>query len=234
MRSFVVAALLLSLPSLSDIWAQDCTTGFYPFQTGTVIEQSQYDKKGKISSVSTSKITAVTPTADGFKIGMHIQVKDDKGKEINATESAVECRNGVYYFQFSDLFANFMNSGNAGLSGMDMILSGDAMDMPSALSVGQTFADATSQIQFVMNGIDLMNFQFTTRNRKVEARESITTPAGTFDCFKLTYDLDVKMLGSRTMQVKSWWALGTGMVRQESFNAKGESEGKTELTRIIR
>lgn len=226
-------AVLFLLFCVGTTLAQDCKTGFYPFTVGTVMEQTHSDKKGKITSVATTKITSVDPTTDGYKIGMLIDGKDDKGKPTFNSESAVECKNGVYYFQFSDLYSDML-AGNAGLSDMEMVVTGDGLDMPSSLTVGQTLPDAASNMQFKMNGLALMNFNFLVKNRKVAARESLTTTAGTFDCLKITYDMDVKIMGSRSMKVISWWALGVGMVRQESYNAKGELESKTELTKLTR
>jgi hypothetical protein len=226
-------ALFFLLFGASTLLAQDCKTGFYPFTVGTIMEQTHSDKKGKISSVTTTKITSVDPTADGYRIGMHLDGKDDKGKSTFSSESAVECKNGVYYFQFSDLYGEMM-AGNAGLKDMEMVVSGDELDMPSSLTVGQTLPDAASNIQFKMNGFALMNFSFSVKNRKVAARENITTTAGSFDCYKITYDMDVKIMGNRSMKVTSWWASGIGMVRQETYNAKNELESKTELTKLTR
>lgn len=216
-----------------NLLAQDCKTGFYPFTVGTVMEQTHSDKKGKVSSVATTKITSIDPTTDGYSIGMHIDGQDDKGKSTFSSASAVECKNGIYYFQFSDLYGDMM-AGNAGLKDMEMVVTGDGLDMPASMTVGQTLPDAASNMQFKMNGLAFMNFSFAVKNRKVAARENITTTAGTFDCYKVTYDMDVKIMGTRSMTVSSWWALGAGMIRQETYNAKGELESKTELTKLTR
>jgi hypothetical protein len=66
--------------------------------------------------------------------------------------------------------------------------------------------------------------------RKVEGRESVTTPAGTWNCFKITYHSKMifKMgIGiPMNMDVTEWWAPGFGVVKTES------DSGKTEITAI--
>lgn len=226
-------ALLLLFIFTGTLVAQDCKSGFYPSTVGTIMEQTHSDKKGKVVSVATSKITSVEPTTAGYKIAMQVSGKDDKGKESFNTTSSVTCENGVYHFQFNDLFSSMMSS-TAAMKNMEMVISGDDMAMPSNLTVGQALPDATSVMEMKMNGTSLMSFTFAVKNRKVAAKESITTAAGTFECYKITNDMDVKMMGNRTLKVSSWWALGAGLIRQESYNATGELESKMELTKFIR
>lgn len=58
-------------------------------------------------------------------------------------------------------------------------------------------------------------------NRKVEGKEKITTPAGTWDCFKITNNtkLKIKTMGigvPMNMDVTKWFAPSFGMVKTKS------------------
>ena len=57
-------------------------------------------------------------------------------------------------------------------------------------------------------------------NRKVEGKESITTAAGTWDCFKISYHSKVlvKIIVGIPMNsnVTEWYAPGFGVVKTES------------------
>ena len=75
----------------------------------------------------------------------------------------------------------------------------------------------------------------TISNRKVEAKESITTAAGTFEAFKISYNTKVEstimgMTRSFESSSNEWIAEGVGMVKVQSFDKKGKKQGTTELT----
>ena len=71
-----------------------------------------------------------------------------------------------------------------------------------------------------------------TKDRTVVARENITTPAGTFDCYAITYTSELKMnMGMNQINNgKQWISEGVGMVKQEDYNAKGKLTGSSVLT----
>lgn len=68
-------------------------------------------------------------------------------------------------------------------------------------------------------------------NRKVEARESVTTTAGTWDCYKISYKskITIKTMGIGmpiNIDGTEWYAPGFGVVKTESKN------GGTAITSI--
>jgi hypothetical protein len=64
----------------------------------------------------------------------------------------------------------------------------------------------------------------------VQGKESITTPAGTWDCFKITYHSKVVIkigIGiPANADVTEWYAPGFGVVKTES------NSGVTEITSV--
>lgn len=75
-----------------------------------------------------------------------------------------------------------------------------------------------------------MNMSVRMYNRKVEAFESVTTPTGTFDCYKLTYDMDVKSIMKMTVKATQWVAKNVGAVKTESLDKNGKLVGYSLLT----
>ena len=75
---------------------------------------------------------------------------------------------------------------------------------------------------------------FSITNRKVEAIETITTAAGTFDCVKISYDVESKMMFTIKAKGAEWYALETGLVKSESYDAKGKLTGSQELVKLKR
>ncbi|MFT5891771.1 MAG: hypothetical protein ACI9Y7_001878 [Dokdonia sp.] len=75
-----------------------------------------------------------------------------------------------------------------------------------------------------------MNISVMMIDRKVQNKESITTPAGTFECYVITYTSKMKMGIGRTGSSKQWVAEGVGLVKQEDYNKKGKLTGSNMLT----
>lgn len=68
-------------------------------------------------------------------------------------------------------------------------------------------------------------------NIKIEGTESVTTPAGTYDCVKVSYVLKMNM-GENSMKINTvdWYAKGIGVVR--STAECSEFTSSSELTKI--
>ena len=56
----------------------------------------------------------------------------------------------------------------------------------------------------------------TISNRIVAAKESITTPAGTFECLRYDYDVTYEIMGRKMKSfVRTWYAKDYGMIKLE-------------------
>jgi hypothetical protein len=105
---------------------------------------------------------------------------------------------------------------------MQMEVSGVDLEIPSTMVVGLTLPDANVNVSFSMNGMVIMRMYVKITNRKVAAQESVTVPAGTFDCFKITYDIETKAMAKITASAAQWMAKGPGMVKSETYDKKGK------------
>lgn len=109
----------------------------------------------------------------------------------------------------------------------EVSISGECRGVPAELSPGMELPDydVTVKIMFVST-------KMNCRDRKVVGRETVTTPAGTFDCYVLEEKSTVKtMFANAKTNTKTWYARGIGMVRQESWDRKKLVE-VTELTAV--
>ena len=86
-------------------------------------------------------------------------------------------------------------------------------------------------ISVYSEGVRIMGMSTSITKRKVEAKEQITTDAGTFDCYKITYTITVSTMFSVRMEVAEWIAEGIGTVKSETYS-KGKTMGYTVLTGI--
>lgn len=200
-------------------WAisqNDCNM-YYPLTEGAKFQITTFDKKDKPTSILDYKITDVTNTASG-KVGT-IQgiAKDKKGKTITETEFKVNCKDNKLSVDFQSLLSSEMIEQ---FEAMEYEITGTNLDWPNDLTVGQTLPDANMNMKIAMGGMN-MNMSMDIKNRKVIGRETVTTPAGTFDCLVITYDTEVNMGIKQKSSSKQWVSKGVGMIKQEdSQNGK--------------
>ena len=98
--------------------------------------------------------------------------------------------------------------------------------------MGKALEDANLAIVMNMSGIK-MRVSVDQTDRKVEKKESITTPAGTFECYLITETNTMKTMGTpQETHNKLWLAEGVGMVKQESYKKNGNLMTRMELTKF--
>tara|TARA_R110001592_G_scaffold243895_2_gene505129 strand:- start:6168 stop:6581 length:414 start_codon:yes stop_codon:yes gene_type:complete len=113
---------------------------------------------------------------------------------------------------------------------MDIEISGNDIEIPNDLSVGQNLNDANVTMKINMGGIN-MSIAVDMLNRKVEKKESVTTSAGTYDCYVLYSENQSKMMMvNQFYPSRVWLAEGVGMVKQETYKKNGDLMSSTMLT----
>jgi len=221
MKTKIIVLVCCFFISFSSICQNDCTT-YYPFEEGAKFEITSFSKKGKKESVVNYEVTSIENNVATLKA----IISDDKGKEVTTTEYNVTCDGNSISIDFKslmnpDLFKQYKD--------MELDMSGTNIELPNHLEVGQSLKDANLKMTINMSGIK-MNMSIDMLNRKVDAKESVTTAAGTFDCFALSYNTEMKMGMKMSYKIKEWVAKGVGVVKSETYNKKGKSMGYSELT----
>ena len=205
----------------STVFSQDCSK-YYPMDEGTKFQITMYNKKDKMSGVMDYEVKEVS----GNTATMFYEMADEKGKMITSSEYGITCSDDGVTIDFSSM----MSPGVMGqYEDMEVEMSGTDLLFPNNLSVGQSLPDADVLMTVKMPP---MNMKMTMKffNRKVEGNETVSTPAGNFECYVITYDTESKMGIKMTMSSKLWLSEGYGMVKQENYNNKGALIGKSVLT----
>jgi hypothetical protein len=218
---FTISLLMGSLK------AQDCIF-YYPKTKGAVLEYKSFDKKDKLTSRSTQKVKDITETGNTIKATIEFQSFDAKGKDLGINEYDVKCENGVYSVDMrSFLDAQTM----AAYKDMKVDITSNSLEMPTQMKVGDQLKEGKLVVSISSEGMPIMTMTTSITDRKVEAKESVTTEAGTFDCFKITYTITTKMMIGMRFEVAEWYADGVGSVKTESYS-KGNKMSSTILTSI--
>lgn len=223
-----IFALLLFPVSMT---AQECVS-WYPVQNGNVWEMSHYDKKDKLTGTTLSTITGIETVSNGFSATVLAKSADEKGKETGTATMVLKCADGVFLYDMK----NFMDPSTME-SYKDMEVSVEASDMqfPATLSAGQKLPDASITYTVKMNGMTIMTMVINITNRVVQGQESITTPAGTFDAWKISFTVDSKAgIGKTHFNCVDYLSVGAGVVKTQSFNEKGDLVSYSVLTKLIR
>ncbi|GIV31878.1 MAG: hypothetical protein KatS3mg030_180 [Saprospiraceae bacterium] len=224
----VLCCLLLAPPT--GLAQQDlCESAYLPFQEGKTFELSNYDKKGKLTSTVRHTVAEVDKSSEAWTAKVRMEIMDKKGKETSSGTYTISCSDGVITMDVSYLLdpATMEAMGN-----FEVEMSGKALEFPSQLSAGQTLPDADMEIKGKSGGVTLMNMRMDVTDRKVDGFETVTTPAGTFECVKITQTNEMKMLVKNTYTSVTWMAKGVGTVKSESYDRRGNLVSSTLLTDI--
>lgn len=225
----LISTFILFFTTLGIMKAQECTA-YIPYETGSVVEHTHYDKKGKVTGTSTQEIKNVTVNNGETFYEVHQVSTDKKGENVIENDLTFRCKDNVFYMDMN----SFVNGEQMkAYEDMEMEISMDEIDMPAKLTPGQILKDGMITMKFVTDTPMPFSFSVEVKNRKVEGLEKITTPAGTFDCVKLSQDIVTKTGFAITMQSVDYYAENLGAVRTETYR-KGKLMGYTEITKVTK
>ncbi|MEO9891618.1 hypothetical protein [Aurantibacter sp.] len=222
--------VILSLLFIGVSFAQESCSKFYPLKEGSTFEYTNLDKKGKVDGTINYLISEVRSVGTATAATFNLKFKDKKGKQAFETDYTFSCENGIVKLDYESLFPSQMMKQYTEM-GLEMDISGTDIEIPNDLNVGQELPDANVTMAMSMSGIN-MNVSVDRTNRKVENKESVTTSAGTFDCYILSELNTSKAMGANIeFQTKTWLAEGVGMIKSETYKKNGNLENKMELTK---
>jgi hypothetical protein len=222
--------LLVACPLAS--LAQDCKNFFY-LTNNAQVQMTMYDKKGKENSTNTWQINNVKKIPGGYESTINTSLKDEKGKEIANGTGTYKCENGILK---ADARMSMPQQQAAGNSTEAKVESG-YIEYPGNMSVGQSLNDVNFTMDVTSKNGMSSTVTFKENNRKVGAKESVTTPAGTWDAYVIGYDAvfrtQIAGIGIPvSFSAKEWFVPGFGVVKSETYNKGGKLMGSSQITSI--
>jgi hypothetical protein len=210
--------LLIILSACNQLYGQTCW--YFP-GAGTVMEMQTFDEKGKLKLTNTSLVRAV----EGEKVTIDAKLVDDKNKNVSAMTYDAVCKDGNVYIDGSAMVPPNMFEGKHDAT---VSVTGDKIIYPQNLDAGTNLPEANIEIKMEMQG---MPFPFKSNvkilNRKVIGEEEINVPAGTFKCWKITYDVEYKVIIGFKGKATEWISPGKGFIKSEVYNKNGKLMGTT-------
>lgn len=228
MRMLLLTSLGFLISSV--LPAQDQCNAFFPFKKGTTLEYTNYDKKDRPEATMTHYVVSLEETGEGVVAEVETKMQDKKGKNQFDGSYTVRCEENTLYMDMSNFLPQEMMES---MGDMEAEVESDGVIIPENLEVGQSLPDASTTISLTSGGLgNLMNMTVTVMNRKVESRETVETPAGTFDCYKITYDTETKTIMKKTFSSAEWYAEGVGVVKSENYKKNGKVDSYMLLTKL--
>jgi hypothetical protein len=209
------------------------------FHKGATIEGKDYDTTGKEKSSSVTTVKNIRSEGNETIADLSMSMRSMQGgKERNDTLiMSYKCDGKRLMMDLGGFLNNF-----SALKGV--AVEGKALEFPLELSVGQELPAAS-----VSANIDAgrMKMKTTTSyvNRKVEKKESITTAAGTWSCYKIVCNIETtidagndeigkkmaEMMKGKSPSISAgmWFAPGFGVIRTEFYKNK-RLDSRSEIT----
>lgn len=219
-----IITLLILLITLS-AWSQGCSK-FYPFSEGTTSQITTTGKNGKVAAITNYHVSSVSQQGSAEVASMTVQMNDKRGELISESKYDMHCTGNAVSIDMNSMmspqiFEQFKDA--------EMEVTGTNVVLPNDLVAGQKLPDANVHVKINLSGIN-MNMDVSMTDREVVGTESVTTPAGTFDCFVITYTSHLKMGVNQTGSAKQWISEGVGLVKHEDYNKRGKVTSSSLLT----
>lgn len=232
MKKKLFIIIVMGVMVVFGVKAQECNPILF-LKEGNVLEYVNYDKKGKEISTTVHETIAVDKQPDRIEAILKGTVKEVKGKDDYSMEYKATCREGIISIEMARFFDS---SKLMEYDEEDFVVEvdGSVLEFPRGMVAGDILNDGSITVRVAKESFTIITIIMDVKNRKVHAKESVTTPAGTFNCQKVTFDFYTKfgifkLYGSGT----EWYQDDKVLVRSESYNKKGKLIGYTELTNIV-
>ncbi len=224
-----VLSIILFFSALSLLKAQ-CNT-FFPMREGVKYQYDHYDKKDKITLKTVQWFKDISGSGSSMKATLVQELIDaKKDKSIGSSEAEWSCENGTLHFAVNNMAFEGQGAPNPS---MTVDVSGDKMDIPSSFTVGESLKDLNYQIKMGVSGMTVMNRKYSVTDRKVVSEEKVETPAGTFDCYKVSFSTKSEGgIGSGTIKTLVWYSKDVGMVKMENYSDKGNLLSRQILSKV--
>lgn len=210
---------------------QDCKS-YYFLQNNAEVEMSIYDGNSKLVARNIEKVLNVNRTANVISSNFSTTLKDENGKDLSTGKGKFKCTGTEILLDMQMAMPNIPQLQNMKMeAGSDEIF----ISYPSNLKEGQSLPGGEKEMRGNMSGMEIsMNLKIS--DRKVAGKEKITTPAGTWECFKITYKLglSVQMMGTNfpmelDVNATEWFAPGFGIVKTDTERG-GSILGSMQIT----
>ncbi|WP_439881025.1 TapB family protein [Pontibacter sp. MBLB2868] len=216
----VLIASLVIMPHISA--AQEDCSDYMLLNNNAQYEIITYNNKDKLESRAMYHVKNVNSKNGAIEATIQTKVFDKRDEVVSEGEFIVGCEKGTIWMDMRSLMTPGMMEA---YQNMEVSMEGDKMLYPGNMAVGQKLEDGTMTIKVKdqSSGRNMSTITMNVVDRKVEGKEKVQVPAGTYDSFKISQNTEmenqamgIKMPGMR-MQTIEYYVPKIGMVRSETY-----------------
>jgi hypothetical protein len=233
MKSFISILILLFISSI--VSAQDCKNFFY-LTRDAKFEITLYDGKSNEIGKQEWKIDDLKNDGTAWSAKVKTKFTDKKGRDGAKAQGVYKCIGGTLN---ADIKMSLPQEQMQAFKNMDVKGNDAYLEYPVNLMTGQVLRDANYKMETWNKGSLVAIVSFNVLNRKVEGKETVTTPAGTWEAYKINYNSLFKVeVGSTgrgipmNFKITEWFVPGYGIVKSETYNNNGKLVGSSQLTSL--
>lgn len=230
-KLFFLFALALSSATL--LVAQDDCVGFFPKEEGTTLVKSNYDANKNVLSTITYVVNKTYQYPGETERQIGFVISDAFGKVIDEGDMEVRCKDGSFYMKMTNVA---LTPGILKILTDNTEIAGEFLDYPDIFSTPPSedvfkIDRGEFSIRSKSDRKELVNIKVS--NRKFMKEEIVTTPAGTFNAYKVTFDVNVTE-NKKVTKYKGteWYADNAGIVKSEVYDANKKLVSYSELTTL--
>ena len=211
----------------------DCSA-YYWFKEGRQITYLQKNADGKTTGETIVNINKVSSSGDT----LIAEIATTIGNKIEPITLKYKCIGTKVLIDLNSMLSNNMFKTMMTKKNMSMEMSSGYLEFPYSMKVGDELAASAVEIKVKMDNSIFMSATSKVNSRKVEAKENVTTPAGSWNCYRISEQremiMDMKGMTMPAQKTKSeqWFADGFGIVKQNFYDADGKLQLSSELKEI--
>jgi hypothetical protein len=196
---------------------------FYYLQGNKIVEMTLKNKKGKETGKIVYTISNVNKSGNTVTSTVNSEMFSDKGKSITKATNNMSCTNGVLMMDMKMFIPSPQQEqmGEAAANANNVYL-----EYPADMKEGDALKEGDFSMDFKSSAGINGNVSVNITERKVVGKESVTTPAGTWECFKITSKQKIIMKIGIGIPIRAdvteWFAPGFGVVKSDANGATTE------------
>lgn len=214
----IYSLILLILTSLSSSAQRDYS--FLPSKRNFVIKYTAYDGKNRKEYSEVWKLVGKSAKNQSVKYNIESEITTAKQNTFYQYFHQTSKDSTLYIGTERYLDPILLDS----YQKMVVKISADSISIPLSPKVGQLLPEGTCKARILRGtGSVLISLNVLLINRKVDAIEQISTPAGKFTCFRISSDkISFSGISKHKSKLLEWYAINIGLVRMEEYHNKGK------------
>lgn len=226
MKSILTIAICLIYAA--GITSQNCEV-YIPYEEGTEQTYANFNAKGKKESTIRQKLVSKKEEKGATIFSIHQVLEPVKGEKTE-NDFRYKCTGDRFIVDMKS-FINEQQMASMGDAKLDITF--DEIDIPSGAKPGMKLKDGNVVMTMISESPIKMNLKIYITERVIESIETVTTPAGSFECIKITQTVMSDMgIVKMTLKSTEWLAKNIGLVKSETYSKAGKLMGTMELQSV--